>query len=528
MSYHYFLRLLQKYQKFFVFIFLFLISALSIEYFYALNQLTIYADTSSRLDIARNVIDNITPGFAQLGNVWLPLPQILMLPFIWNNFFWHSGLAGSFMSMVMFIIGGYYVFKSSLLLTNQKLAAIFSLLIYSLNINLMYLQSTAMSETTFICTLSVSLYYFLIWMKTNNKMYLIPSGIAVSAMTLTRYEGLSILLASIPMVFVISYLLNKDKNKAEGQTILYSVLAITGFTLWSLYLLVIFGDPLYWIHYYATPQQIGNSTIKAYTQQKSFISAFIEYFTAMIWTIGLIPMLLGIIGSVIIFIKAFQKKSLIFIPLFLPLSLYLFMILTLQRNTPIMQPDINFKNLLSGTTSTLPGFNIRYGILLLPWISILSSIVLVYKNLSLRIIIFLVFSIQIVSYIFPKYTVIYQIPLQIHGGRTIPSFALWLQTHYDGGKILISALDHEDQMFEMGFNYSTYIHEGNRQYWKDSLKHPAKYATWIVLDYTNTKDPVVNSLLHSQDLNKDYKIVYQETGLRIYKIIHKPYIGINT
>ena len=44
-----------------------------------------YADSISRLNIARKVVDNITPGLAQLGNVWLPLPQIVLLPFIWSR-----------------------------------------------------------------------------------------------------------------------------------------------------------------------------------------------------------------------------------------------------------------------------------------------------------------------------------------------------------------------------------------------------------------------------------------------------------
>src|SRR5258706_12427961 len=81
-----------KYQYFFVLVLLIVFSALAIEYFYLLGQLSIYADSMSSLYIARKVIDNITPGLAQLGNVWLPLPQLLMLPLIWNIFLWLSGL----------------------------------------------------------------------------------------------------------------------------------------------------------------------------------------------------------------------------------------------------------------------------------------------------------------------------------------------------------------------------------------------------------------------------------------------------
>ena len=71
---------LQQFQIFFVLFFLLFFSIISFLYFYHTGQHLLYADAISRLDIARKVIDNITPGLAQLGNVWLPLPQILMLP----------------------------------------------------------------------------------------------------------------------------------------------------------------------------------------------------------------------------------------------------------------------------------------------------------------------------------------------------------------------------------------------------------------------------------------------------------------
>ena len=94
-------NVLQKISKYQIFFILFLLTSISffeaIHYFQHGENL-LYADAISRLDISRKVIDNITPGLAQFGNVWLPLPQILMLPFIWNTYLWHSGIAGAIMS----------------------------------------------------------------------------------------------------------------------------------------------------------------------------------------------------------------------------------------------------------------------------------------------------------------------------------------------------------------------------------------------------------------------------------------------
>src|SRR4051794_12114306 len=51
-----------------------------------------YNDARSHLDIGRRVVEGLKPGFAQLGSVWLPLPHLLMVPTIWSDFMWHTGL----------------------------------------------------------------------------------------------------------------------------------------------------------------------------------------------------------------------------------------------------------------------------------------------------------------------------------------------------------------------------------------------------------------------------------------------------
>src|SRR5262249_8985200 len=62
---------------------------------YTHNLILAYNDSASHLNIARRVLDSRSPGIAQLGTVWLPVPHLLMQPFVYVDFFWHTGLAGS-------------------------------------------------------------------------------------------------------------------------------------------------------------------------------------------------------------------------------------------------------------------------------------------------------------------------------------------------------------------------------------------------------------------------------------------------
>lgn len=522
--------LFKKYQIEIMIFFMTFLSAFCTVYYFQGGRHLVYADAMSRLNIARKIVDNLTPGIAQIGNVWLPLPQVLMLPFVWNDYLWHSGLAGSIMSMTAFTICGVFIYKSAKLLTSSFMASFFALCVYALNINILYLQTTAMSEAVFLCTVAATMYYFLCWIHTNNRFYLIPAAASVSAMTLTRYEGLAILLSSIPMVFIYIFIKEKKLSKAEASTILYAVVAGLGFALWTLYLTAIFGDPLYWKTYYATPQATGGSASPAFTQAKPFVAAFWQYLTSTVWMVGIIPVIFAIIGTIIMVIKTIKQHSFYFLVLLMPLSVFLFMVMTLMRNTPIVQPDLNLDNILSPTTSEQTGFNIRYGILLLPWFAIMSCYLLDFRSRILKLVLagflFAVFAIQIYSYFKAEYTVIYQIPARIYD-KPYATLVAWMKQHYDGGLILVSASSHEDQMFEMGFDYKVFIHEGTNKYWKETLDDPPRYASWVIIDRGHQSDMVARKHEIQAALDRDYNLMFDEDQVRIYKIKNKPYIILN-
>ncbi|MEP7167091.1 MAG: hypothetical protein ABI758_03890 [Candidatus Woesebacteria bacterium] len=492
-----------------------------------------YADSISRLDIARKVIDNINPGLAQLGSVWLPLPQLLMLPFIWNDYMWHSGLAGALMSMPAFIIGGYYLYKSAYLISKSFVPSFFALCIYALNINALYLQTTAMSESLFLCFMAAVVYYFLKWVNTNQRRYLLFAGIAVTGVTLIRYEGLALLLASTAMVALYMVATYKKYKKIEGTLILYCCIAFFGFALWTLYLTAIFGDPLFWLKFYASAEKTvdtNTSTVVAhYSQAKPFMAAVWQYFTSVTWMSGIIPIIYSIFGLIIGTIISIQKRSWNIIVLLLPFSIFLLMVLTLQRNTPIVQPDLTVANILSTTTSLETGFNIRYGIMLLPWVALLTVYVFNLKKpwYIPTILFFVLFSFQIYNTYFPEVTAIYEVT---KGMKPKPDQEMvnWMKKNYDGGYIMMSASGFEDQMFTLGFPYRTYIHDGAGKYWTEALDRPARYANWIIIDFNRPSDTLAKILKDKKYWSWDYNLVWDEKGssVKIYKIKNRPDIII--
>src|SRR5438874_461932 len=68
------------------------VSLISFVIYWQRGEILLYGDAVAHIGIARRVIDSATPGFAQLGTVWLPLPHLLMLPFVAADFWWRLGV----------------------------------------------------------------------------------------------------------------------------------------------------------------------------------------------------------------------------------------------------------------------------------------------------------------------------------------------------------------------------------------------------------------------------------------------------
>ena len=81
-------------------------------YFYTNDMVFAYADSVSHLNISRRFFDSLTPGLlSQMGIVWLPVPHLVFLNLTYIDYLWFTGLAGSIIGFITFIISAGYSFK---------------------------------------------------------------------------------------------------------------------------------------------------------------------------------------------------------------------------------------------------------------------------------------------------------------------------------------------------------------------------------------------------------------------------------
>lgn len=62
------------------------VASASLGFFYSRGLINLYGDSMAHLEGARRILDSRTPGYAEIGTVWLPVPHLLMSLPAQNNF----------------------------------------------------------------------------------------------------------------------------------------------------------------------------------------------------------------------------------------------------------------------------------------------------------------------------------------------------------------------------------------------------------------------------------------------------------
>src|SRR5205085_1059767 len=172
-------------------------------YSFQQQDILLYSDAYSHLRVARSVLDGSGLSIAQLGGVWLPLPHLLMLPFVWNDYLWQTGLAGSIPSMLCYLISALYLYLAAHALTHDGRVSCIGALVFILNPNILYLQTTPLSDLVCFATLTMATYHFLRWVQDDSPKQLIFAAACTFLATLASYDGWVLFLALFVLILLV-------------------------------------------------------------------------------------------------------------------------------------------------------------------------------------------------------------------------------------------------------------------------------------------------------------------------------------
>lgn len=510
LSLNHFKNFFQRKISFILFYILAMISIATFLYYLSNGLGVAYNDARSHLDIARRVVENLKPGFAQLGSVWLPLPHLLATLTVWNNFMWHSGLAGAMQSMIAYVATGILIYKILQTLGVGQLGRIAGVMVFALNLNILYMQSTAMTELLLIGTMTAGAYELIQWHKDNQTNSLIKSSFWIMLSTMIRYDGWFLLFYSI--ILIIVYGLRKYGYKTtEGLVVLFTTLGSFGILLWLFWNLIIFRDPLYFIFgpYAAATQQQQLAEAGVLATKNNLAFSLQSYLYAIVYNAGITQTILAVIGMVLFWFDKRVSSSLRIASTVL-LTPFLFNVLALFLGQSVL-----FVQGLAGNS----WFNVRYGLMMVPSVAVFIGY-LVYRLNSIKYV--LIALLLFVSFFSFTNRDAVTIDDAIFGasGKNVTQVSGWLRTHAANqpGFVLISVASHDAIIFSSGLPMSKFIHEGTGEYWNLATSHPAHWARWIIMRTNDVNDQTFRTIRFNPEFSNDYVLKEHYPFADVYEI----------
>ncbi len=157
---------------------------------YAHAELTLsHYDARAHLVVSRRVVDSLTPGWRQIGGVWLPLPHLVNLLPVQLDFAYRTGVTAVALSVAILSWGlaalAGYVQRA----TGSVAAALLAPALVLANPNVLYLQSTPMTEPLLFGFSLLALASVDRFVRHPGHDTAWRAGGFLAALVLTRYEG---------------------------------------------------------------------------------------------------------------------------------------------------------------------------------------------------------------------------------------------------------------------------------------------------------------------------------------------------
>src|SRR5208283_5202074 len=179
------------------------VTCASLHFFYTRGLSNLYGDGLAHMEGARRIFDSLTPGYEEIGSVWLPLYHLVCAPLAINDFLWRSGLAGGLVSSTAFALTCYLLFRLGAEINRNLAAGLVALAGALMCPSFLYLASTPLTESLALLWSVLVAYALFRYSQSGSWKSLAGAAVAAFLGTLTRYEGWNVLPFATLLVFLI-------------------------------------------------------------------------------------------------------------------------------------------------------------------------------------------------------------------------------------------------------------------------------------------------------------------------------------
>jgi hypothetical protein len=209
--------------------------ALTALHYHRLGLTLSHYDARGHLVVARRIIDSITPGWQQIGAVWLPLPHLLNAIPVQIDFFYRTGASAVAISVLSFAIAAGAITWIVLAITDSQLAAVAAATVFALNPNVLYLQSTPMTEPLLLALTLLGVAMLTEWVGPKDGDAG-PVGWVLALACLTRYEAWPVTTVALTGAAWARWRRGEAIGVVArdlGRVALYPAVALVGFAIFS-------------------------------------------------------------------------------------------------------------------------------------------------------------------------------------------------------------------------------------------------------------------------------------------------------
>ena len=465
-------------------------------FYHRLGLTLSHYDARGHLVVARRIFDSLTPGWQQIGAVWLPLPHLLNMIPVQVDAFYRSGASAVAISVLSFAIATAAIVWLVVLVTGSTWAGIAGAVVFALNPNVLYLQATPMTEPLLIALVVLGVMMLVeesgsaCGHENRSRQSLAP-GLVFCLACLTRYEAWPVTATALTIAGWARWRGGASWRDAIGWTAsigLFPALAIVGFTIFSR---VVVGQ---WL---ASDFFVPENTALGHPYE-----AIKQIGWGLRTMSGMALTVIGIAGLLFVTGRAVVRR-------------YSAGLIVVSLVATAAVPWLAF---FQGHP-----FRIRYAVPLLAaeavGAGIAAGVMPRGRTLSAAALILLA-AIELRP--FDRFA-----PMVVEAQWDRPNLAArevvgsYLRTHYSGDTVMVSmgSLGHYIQdLSQDGFEIRDFLHEGNGDIWLAAIVDPRPYAGWILVEEKAEGGDMLAKIVRERpEFLSGYSRVCEGAGVALYR-----------
>lgn len=489
-----------------------------------------YSDAQSHLTIARRIFDSKAPGFEQLGTVWLPMPHLLLAPFVVNMWLFSTGWAAGLLGILALSATATGLYLIAARLGLGRAGRLATTLVVLANPAVLYVYTTALTEPVLIMCIVGGMAGLAHWSTSRRRMsageLAVFAGSPSAAAVLSRYEGWALVMTGTLFVLIVSKRRTGQWREALTMAGGYVMIPAAAVLWWLSYNWAIYGNPLeFMFGQYSAYAQQKNITDGGLLPTKGNLGLTLTTFHwSLLETAGVAVLALAACGAVVlVFRRGFANSTLL---VAVTGSAYAFALLSLFLG----QTAINNDHSLPTTW-----WNNRFALTALPLVAVLVAVFVQELTRPARLRPWLICALLgalVVQNVWwnedptGRLAVLAEGRMSAESTTNSAAAARWLNQHYESGGILMDESARGNAVLPvMGIPLKEIYNRASGDYFAPALDDPAKYAKWVFVNVeagtgardSGPTDLVYQAIIKNPSFGVRYSVAFSTPTHRIYE-----------